>query len=134
MRRAPRAGFPTGLAWPTSLIAKYSTRQLRSPELPRTRCANLCSCASLAGGGLTLVVAGEQRGGHGQHLVGKLLLGAEQLLGEVVAAGHDVLRLRQPVGERDIYRRDLAGNRLDGLDPALERVERHLLALADGAQ
>ena len=45
-------------------------------------------------------LAGQQRGGHFQHVVSESPLAGERLLGEVEAAGHDVMGLGQPVGER----------------------------------
>src|SRR6185437_6447129 len=76
-------------------------------------------------------VAGQQRSGGLDHLVSELALAGEQLLGEVVTAGHNVLRLRQLVGERHVHRGDPGGDRLNGVDHGLDRVEGHLLALAD---
>src|SRR5580704_11786189 len=79
-------------------------------------------------------VAGQQRSGGLDHLVSELALAGEQLLGEVVTAGHDVLRLRQLVGERHVHRGDLGGDRRNGVDHGLDRVEGDLLALADDGE
>src|SRR5215470_2471751 len=83
---------------------------------------------------LAVAVAGQQRSGGLDHLVGELALAAEQLLGEVVTAGHDVLRLRQPVGERHVDGGDPGGDGLNGVDHGLDRVEGHLLALGNDRQ
>src|SRR6266513_4880366 len=96
--------------------------------LPPFGLAGLCSVL------LAVAVAGQQRSGGLDHLVGELALAAEQLLGEVVTAGHHVLRLGQPVGERHVHRGDLGGDRLNGVDHGLDRVEGDLLALADDRQ
>src|SRR5438132_1175364 len=83
---------------------------------------------------LAVAVAGQQRSGGLDHLVSELALAGEQLLGEVVTAGHDVLRLRQLVGERHVHRGDLGGDRRNGVDHGLDRVEGDLLALADDGE
>src|SRR5436190_110384 len=65
-------------------------------------------------------------GGRGQRarrledFLGELALAGEQLLGEVVTAGHDVVRLRQPVGERHVHHGDLRGDGLNGVDHGLD--------------
>src|SRR6516164_2936051 len=90
----------------SSSSANYSTRQPRSPVLPRTnaaggrnsgRRASFTGCGADAslGGRVTLlllllrVVAGHQRGRRLHQLFGEVALAGEQLLGEVVGAGHD---------------------------------------------
>src|SRR5690242_10987196 len=83
-----------------------------------------------SGGG----VAVEQRRGRVQHVLGELALRGEELLDEVVRAGHKLTRLGQLVGERDA---NLGHRRLDGLDgvrPRLDRLDNGVLALADGLQ
>src|SRR5438270_3505185 len=79
-------------------------------------------------------VAGQKRSGGLDHLVSELALAAEQLLGEVVTAGHDVLRLRQPVGERHVHGGDPGSDGLNAVDHGLDRVQSHLLALGDDRQ
>src|SRR4029077_11909856 len=78
------------------------------------------------------LVLGRGQGLH--HVLGELALAGQQLLGEVVRVGHDLLRLGQLVGERHVHGRQLGGNGLDGLDPGLDRLDDGLLALADGVQ
>src|SRR5580700_1890583 len=58
-------------------------------------------------------------------------LAGEQLLGEVVRAGHDILRLGQLRGERYLGKWHLRRHGLDGVDPGLDRLNDGLLARAD---
>src|SRR6266536_2347223 len=97
---------------------------------PACRVLCLVSCSVL----LALALAGHQRRGGLDELVGELALAGEQLLGEVVTAGHDVVRLRQPLGERQVDCGDLRGDGLNALNHSLDRVEGDLLALADHRQ
>src|SRR6476646_9812438 len=75
-----------------------------------------------------------QRARRLEDFLGELALAGQELLGEVVGAGHDLFRLGQLVRERQVDRGDLGGDGLDGLDPGLERVDDGLLALADRVQ
>src|SRR5271169_3739517 len=111
MLRPPPAAAGANWLW----SAQQSTRQLRCSGTaaygayliqPGWRCA--CGRGAhgrnpaLLAGGLRVAVARQQRGGGLHDLVGELPLAGEQLLGEVVTAGHDVLRLGQPVRERHV--------------------------------
>src|SRR5580700_1654172 len=116
-------GSVTATSWFSQTIVRGSAG---IPVLPRR-------------GFLVALLAGLGRGvlGRGQglhHVLGELALAGQQLLGEVVRVGHDLLRLGQPVGERHVQGRQLGGDGLDGLDPGLDRLDDGLLALADGAQ
>ena len=98
------------------------------PVLPRTDPAREKRRGLLGG------VAGEQRGRGLQGLDGELALAGQQLLGELVAVVHDLVRLGEPVDQRHGERGNRGGEGLDGVDPGLDRAERDLLALADGGQ
>src|SRR5271157_1890994 len=135
--RAPPAALPTGPSQRTS-YAKYSTRQRRvvgtAACCPARWAERVPACVRRGGGSLGVFGTRHQRGGRLEDLFCELALAGEQLLGEVVGAGHEFLRLGQLVGARNLHRGDLGGDGLDGLDPGLDRVDDGLLALADGVQ
>src|SRR5438552_8980769 len=111
---------------PPLLDAKYSTRKPR-----RTGAAAHVTYLCLLG---AVLGARGQRARRLEDFLGELALAGQELLGEVVGAGHDLFRLGQLVRERHVDRGELGGDGLDGLDPGLDRVDGDLLALADDGQ
>src|ERR1700733_9426229 len=106
---ASRCPFHGSVTVTSSSSANYSTRKPPCPRLPRTMCcdtdASLGGCAVLLALLLLLllravVAARHQRSRRLQQFLGELTLAREKLLGEIVGAGHYVLRLGQPGGER----------------------------------
>src|ERR1700744_2658351 len=77
----------------SSPTENYSTRRHRNPVPPRTGADALLGGRVLP---LTRAVARHQRCRRLHQFFGELALVGEQLLGEVVRAGHDALRLGQP--------------------------------------
>ena len=78
----------------------------------------------LGGYGFRLCPAGPQRGHCRDHLVGELPLVSKQVLGELVPAGHNRMRLRQAVGQRHADDGIAGMTKMHGLDQGLERIER----------
>ena len=76
----------------------------------------------------------KQRLGCLEHVLGELPVGGEQLLGEVVGAGRELLGLGQLVAVGQVRRRDGCRDRLDGVGPELDRVNHCFLALAEHVQ
>src|SRR5580704_17360065 len=121
--RCDSHGSFTATSWLSQTIVRGSSGLCRAAAY-RVRVGLLA--------GLGLAVLGRGQGLH--HVLGELALAGQELLGEVVRVGHDVLRLGQLVGERHVHGRQLGGDGLDGLDPGLDRLDDGLLALADGVQ
>src|ERR1700722_9170672 len=111
-------------SWPS---AKYSTRQHPGPALPRS---SRGPCLD-GGRGFPLLVARYQRCRSLQQLLAELALTGEELLGELVGAGHHVFRLRQLVGERDRDCGHTLQHRADGVGPGADHVNDGLLASAN---
>src|ERR1022692_3120180 len=90
--------------------------------------------AVLLGGSGGAVLLGGHPPGHLEHALGELPLAREQLLGEVVGTGHELLGLGQLVSEGQAGRRDRRRDRLDRLGPGLDGIDNGVLALANGVQ
>src|ERR1700750_2753161 len=114
------------MAPPPGLVLSIVRESPGVPGLART-----ATCWCLLG---AVLGARGQRARRLEDFLGELALAGQELLGEVVGASHDLLRLGQLVRERHVDRGDLRGDGLDGLDPGLEGVDDALLALADRDQ
>src|ERR1022692_4499069 len=89
-------------------------------------------CPPGGSGGAVLLFG--HRPGPLEHALGELPLAGEQLLGEVVGTGHELLGLGQLVSEGQAGRRDRRRDRLDRLGPGLDGIDNGVLALANGVQ
>src|SRR5436305_353620 len=111
-------------SWRSDRLARLRCSRMKAPSA--SRCASHGSVMAAPPPTVLLSIVRASTGVPG--------LAREQLLGEVVTTGHDVVRLRQPVGERHVHHGDLRGDGLNGVDHGLDRVEGNLLALKDHRQ
>src|ERR1017187_2824736 len=109
-------------------------RRTGKPWFAARLCWLLGVGVGLPGGSGGAVLLGRHRPGHLEHALGELPLAGEQLLGEVVGTGHELLGLGQLVSEGQAGRRDRRRDRLDRLGPGLDGIDDGVLALANGVQ
>src|ERR1022692_2285481 len=109
-------------------------RRTGKPWFAARLCWLLGVGVGLPGGSGGAVLLGGHRPGHLEHALGELPLAGEQLLGEVVGTGHELLGLGQLVSEGQAGRRDRRRDRLDRLGPGLDGIDDGVLALANGVQ
>src|SRR6266581_2952102 len=104
----------------------------RDRARPRLRCLLFCRAvlaAVLAGG---VALSRKQRRGRVPHILGQLPLAGQQLPGQVVGVRQELIRLWQPVGERQLQLRQLRRGRPDRVGPAFDGADDDFLALEDG--